>query len=110
MIFDMLMLLIIISIIIFIFIIMLDTEWKLCFPLIMVNMIFIILITYGFWDVEWFYIEQSLTPTVYSTSDYSVYSYVFVAFFFIHILLFFKAGYDAWVDALSTKGQMKYTR
>ena len=110
MMFEMLLLLIVVSILIFLFIILLDENWKLCFPLIMVNMIFIVLITYGFWSVDWFYLDSTLTPAIYSTDEYGVYSYIFVAFFFIHILLFIKAGHDALQESLKTKGQINYNR
>lgn len=83
----------------------------LAIPLIMVNMIFIIIVTYGFFDVEWFYIALNGTPTIYSTAEYGEpYAYIFFMFFFIHIMLFVKTGFNLWKEALETKGEMKYKR
>lgn len=111
MIFDHLILMIGITVIIFIIILLLDDQWKIALPLIMVNMMFIPLIVYGFWNVEWFYLNiWNETAELYSTDQYSVYSYVFIGFWFIHLLLLFKMGYHAWQDAMETKGEIDYDK
>jgi len=89
-------------------------NWKIALILIMVNLIFIVLVTYGFYNVEYFHtgVFNATTglyePGIYKTDVYYSYSFVFYGFFFIHILLFFKAGYDALQDSLRTKGQIDY--
>jgi len=108
MMFEMLLLFIIISIVLFFLIFILDDQWKICLPLIMINLILVTLVVYGFWDVEWLYLDATGTPYVYSTEDYSVYSYVFMGFWFMHILLFIKAGWHSWQEALETKGAFSY--
>lgn len=97
-----------VSIALFLIILLLDDRWKMTLPLIMVNLIFITIIVYGFWNVEWIYLDAAGDIYFYSDDTHSVYSYVFVGFWFIHMLLFFKAGYDSWKDALQTKGEMSY--
>jgi len=79
----------------------------LAIPLIMVNMIFIVIITYGFFDVEWFYIALDGTPTIYSTMEYgNPYAFIFSMFFFIHVMLFVKTGFNIWKEAGETKGEL----
>lgn len=112
---EMLMLFIILSIILFILILffMEDTP-MIAIPLIMVNMIFIVIITYGFWDVEWFYTAYNSTvgnstAYLYSTDSYGEpYSYIFFMFFLIHVLLFIRVGWVLWKQALDTPGEMDY--
>ena len=99
---------IVMVVVIFIIILILDEQWKLTLPLIMVNLIFITLIVYGFWNIEWVVVDGAGDPSLFSDDSHYVYSYVFVAFWFIHMLLFIKAGYDSWKEALETKGQMSY--
>lgn len=107
MIFDHLMIMIVLTVIIFLIILLLDDRWKIQLPLIMANFMFIIPIIYGFWNVEWIYVSTwNETAEMYSTDNYNVYSWVFIGFWFIHLLLFFKAGFDAWKEALETKGQL----
>ena len=103
---------IIISVILFILsLYTMEENPMLAIPLIMVNMIFIVIITYGFFDVEWFYIALDGTPTIYSTTDYGEpYAYIFFMFFFIHIMLFVKTGYNLWKEALDTKGGLDFRR
>ena len=114
---DMLIVLIIISIILFIFCVYtMDENPMLAFPLIMVNMIFIVIVAYGFWDVEWFYTGYNVTtgaiePMLHSTYVYGTpYSYVFFVFFLIHCLLFAKTGFNMWQEAAMTKGRMDYKK
>ena len=83
-------------------------HWRMATPLIIVNMIFIILVIYGFYNMEWFYVQG--TPSLYGveSSEYQAYAYVFVVFWFIHFLLLFKAGFDSWRDALTVKGRQEW--
>ena len=83
-------------------------NWRMATALIIINMIFLILVVYGFFNMEWFYVQAD--PGLYGTAatEGDVYAYVFVVFFFIHILLLFKCGWDSWMEALNVKGRMKY--
>jgi len=89
-------------------------NWRPAIALISVNWLFIVLCTYGFYSIEWFYNSHYWTgngtyqPAIYSTDSYYYFAYVFYVFFFIHVILFIKAGWDAWKDALSTEGEMDY--
>jgi len=83
-------------------------------PFIMCGMIFSILCTYGFWNVEYFYVGYNAsvgntTTAMYSTMNYGdPYSYIFMLMFFIFFILFFRAGFNMWKDALKTEGEMDY--
>lgn len=112
---DLLILFIVLSIIFFILsIYLLEDNPSLCIPFIMLGMIFTILCTYGMWDVEILYVNYNassgLTNTsMFSTTDYGdPYSYVFVLFFFIYVVLFVKAGFNMWKQALETQAEMDY--
>jgi len=89
-------------------------NWRPAIVLISVNWLFIVLCTYGCYNIEWFYQSHywsgngTFQNAIYSTDSYYVFAYVFYVFFFIHIVLFFKAGLDAWNDSLSTEGKMDY--
>jgi len=95
---------------------LLEDKPMLSLPLIMVGMIFSVLCTYGMWNVEWFYTgfnatEGNTTSYIYSTTNYGdPYSYIFVLFFFIFVILFFAAGWNMWKEALKTQGEMEYKR
>lgn len=111
MLFDHLLVMSVLTIITFVVILLLDDNWKITLPLTMVNMLFIIPIVYGFWNVEWFYVAiWNETAELHSSSDYKIYSYVFVGFWFIHLLLIVRSGYYAWKESLETKGQMDYNK
>ena len=114
---EMLMLFIILTIIFLLLsIYTMEDEPVLAIPIIMVGMIFSILCTYGLWDVEYFYtgFNSSVGNTstyVYSTISYGdPYSYIFMLLFFIYCTLFVRAGFNAWQDALDTKGEMEYLK
>ncbi len=115
MIFDMLVVFAVIVIICFILSLFLLEDYPmLSVAFISVGMIFSVLCTYGFWDVEFFYTsynasEGNTTGYIYSTSSYGdPYSYVFFIMFMMFMVLFFKAGFNLWRDALKTEGQMNY--
>jgi len=90
------------------------SNWRPAIALISVNLLFIVLSTYGFYKVEWFYHSNywsgngTYLAELYSTDQYYYLAYVFYVFFMIHIILFFYAGYMAWKDALSTNGEIEY--
>ena len=112
---DILMLFIVLSIIFFILsIFLMESNPQLSIPFIMLGMIFTILCTYGMWDVEVLYVNYNASTgitntSIYSTMDYGEpYSYIFVLFFFIFMILFFRAGYNMWKEALQTQGEMNY--
>lgn len=102
---------IVISIIFFIIILYtVDDNPVICVPLIIVNLIIITFVMMGFMNVEWFYIDTSGNPGMYSTDSYAnPYSYVFFAFFFINAMLFVKAAVNYLRDSLKTKGEMNYS-
>jgi len=87
---------------------------SLAIPFITLGMIFVILCTYGCWDVEFLYTNFNATTgttnaSIYSTSVYGdPYSYIFVLFFFIFLVLFFRTGFNMWKVALKTQGEMNY--
>ena len=116
MIMDMLMLFIVITLILFFVSVFLMEDYPLLsIPFIMLGMIFSILVTYGLWDVEYFYIGYNASVGNTSTYTYSTmsygdpYSYIFVLLFFIFVVLFIRSGMNMWRDALETKGEMNYT-
>ena len=116
MIMDMLMLFIVITVILFfVSVFLMEDNPMLSIPFIMLGMIFSILVTYGLWDVEYFYIGYNASVGNTSTYTYSTmsygdpYSYIFVLLFFIFVVLFIRSGMNMWRDALETKGEMNYT-
>jgi len=106
---DWLLLFIIISIVLFILgVYTMEDEPMLAIPIIMINIIFTVLITYGFLVVEWLYVDATGTPQIYTTSAYAEpYSYVFFMFTFVNIMLFIKAGGNLWRNLVITKGEFK---
>lgn len=114
---DMLILFIIITIIVFfITLFIIDDKPIIALPLIMIGMVFSVLCTYGMWNVEYFYVGYNATvgnssSYTFSTMTYGdPYSYIFVLFFFVFVILFFKAGWNLWKEALLTQGEMDYKR
>ena len=114
---DILILFIIITLIVFFLtLFIIEDKPMIALPLVMIGMIFSILCTYGMWNVEYFYVgynatEGNSSSYIFSTMDYGdPYSYIFVLFFFVFIILFFKAGWNMWREALKTQGEMDYKR
>jgi len=94
MLFDMLILFIVITLLcLIISIFLMEDRPQIAIPFIMIGMIFTILCTYGFWDVEYFYVGYNATAGntssfMYSTSQYGdPYSYVFFIVFWIFVIL-----------------------
>ena len=117
MIIDVLILFIIITIILFfVSVFLMEDNPLISIPFIMMGMIFSILCTYGFWDVEYLYTGYNATEGnssiyTFSTMDYGdPYGYIFVLLFFIFVALFIRAGMNMWREALETQGEMNYTK
>ena len=117
MLFDMLIIFVILSVIFFIIsVFLMEDKPMIAIPFIMLGMIFCVLCTYGFWNVEYFYVGYNSTvgntsSYIYSTTDYgNPYSYVFMVFFYIYVLLFIRSGWNMWKEALETKGEMDYRK
>jgi hypothetical protein len=112
---DILMLFIVLSILFFILSIYLMEENPfLSIPFIMLGMIFTILVTYGMWNVEVLYVNYNASSGLTNTSIYTTmsygdpYSYIFMLFFFMFMVLFFRAGFNMWKEALKTQAEMNY--
>lgn len=112
---DMIMLFVILTILFFILsIYLMESNPMISIPFIMLGMIFTIIVTYSLWDVEVLYVgfnaSSGLSDTsVYTTSYGEPYSYIFMLFFFIYCVLFLRAGFNMWNDALKTQGKMDYS-
>ena len=87
---------------------LLEDEPILCIPFIMIGMIFSILCTYGMWSVEWATTSTDGTLVIQSTNNYGEpYSYVFFWVFLIFLMIFVKAAFNTWRDAIRGQEQMK---
>jgi len=112
---DLLILFIVLSVLFFILsVYLMEDNPQLAIPFITLGMIFTILCAYGMWDVDVLYVNYNATTgvtntSIYSTMDYGdPYSYIFVLFFFIFMVLFFKTGFNMWREALKTQSEMNY--
>ena len=117
MIFDMLILFVAISVILLVItVFMIEDEPGLAVVFIIVGMIFSALSSFGFFEVEYFYSNfnsktGNTTGYMYSnTSYYDPYAWVFFFVFVVYCLLFVKAGFNMWKQALETKGEINYKR
>ena len=79
-------------------------------PFVMIGMIFSVLCTYGVWNVEWVAMHNDNTFVLESTSYGEPYSYVFMLLFFIFMLIFVKAGFNTWQQALQNQSEMEFRR
>jgi hypothetical protein len=111
----MLIIFIIITIILFILsAILMDDNPMIAIPIIFAGMIFTILCSFGFFDVGTLYIGQNLTtgnlePLIYSDESYGVgYPWVFFFMFILFAILFIRVGFNLWMEAKDTQGQMNY--
>ena len=87
---------------------MLEDEPVLCIPFIMVGMIFSVLCTYGMWNVEWATTGVDGTLVIQSTNTYGEpYSYVFYWIFIVFLVVFVKAAFNTWREAIKGSEQMK---
>lgn len=114
--FDLLLIFIILSIIFMVLSIFLmeSDNPTLAIPFIMIGIIFTVLCTYGWWNVEFLYTSVNITTggtdaSIYSTDVYGdPYSYVFMFMFFVYLVLFFRTGFNMWKVALEQQGEMDY--
>jgi len=114
---DLIIIFIILMVIFFIIsIILIEEKPFISIPFILLGMIFSILCSYGFWKVDFLYVNYNATlgnssTEIYSTTAYGEpYSYIFVFIFFIFFALFFLAGFNMWRDALKTQGEIEYNK
>jgi len=112
---ELLIIFIILTILFFIIsIITMEDNPKLSIPFIMMGMIMSILCSYGIWRVDFLYVDYNATfgnssIIMYSSWDYGdPYSYIFIFIFFIFFIMFFRAGFNMWKEALMTQGEMNY--
>lgn len=117
MLFDMLMLFIMIVVVCMILsVILMENDPMIGIPFILIGMVFCIIVTYGFWDVEYFYVGYNASvgnssSYVYSTSVYGdPYSYIFILLFFIFCIVFVKCGFNIWREALKTQGELNLNK
>ena len=87
---------------------MVEEQPYMSIPFIIMGWIFSVLCAYGVWDVEWAVLQNDNTFVLESASYGEPYSYVFVLIFFIFVMLFVKAGFNTWKQALDTKAEMDY--
>lgn len=78
-------------------------------PFIFIGLIFSVICTYGFWNVEWAVLHSDNTFTIESANYGEPYSYVFMFLFFVFFMFLIRAGWNTWKDALATKGEIDYT-
>ena len=78
-------------------------------PFIMIGIIFSILCTYGFWEVEWAVLYSDNTFVLESANYGEPYSYVFMFIFFVFFIFFIRAGWNMLRAAAQTKGEFTYT-
>lgn len=78
-------------------------------PFIFVGLIFSVLCTYGFWNVEWAVLQSDNTFTFQSANYGEPYSYVFMFIFFVFFLFFVRAGWNFMQENLKTKGEISYS-
>ena len=114
---DMLIIFILIAVILFILtVFIMDDSPMLAIPFIFAGMIFSVICTYGFFNVETFYIGQNVTtgnlaPYMYTDDSYAlVYPWVFFFMFLLYVILFVRVGFNVWKESLETKGEMKYKK
>lgn len=67
-------------------------------PLIILNMIIIILLSYQSWNIETLYVDVAGEIQVYST-QLGYMTAVFYSFFLIHLLVLFKNVFDFFVNS-----------
>lgn len=92
---------------------------EIAIPFVMVGLIFSVLCSYGFWNIQWFYIKFenttngniTYTPAIYSTMQFgNPYSYIFMVLFFIFCILFVRIGWNVVNKAAETKGMLDFKK
>jgi hypothetical protein len=113
---DIIILFIILAILFFIIsVYLVEGNPSVSIPFIMLGMIFCVLCTYGLWNVEVLYVGYNATSGLSETNVYTVsygdpYSYIFMLLFMVFTVLFVRAGFNMWREALKTEGQMDYKK
>ena len=88
---------------------MMEEYPKMSIPFIIIGMIFSILCSYGFYRIDFPSLLSNDSFVIQETTQYyEPYGYVFVLIFFIFLAFMFRAGFNAWQDALETKNEMNY--
>ena len=115
MIFDMLIIFAIVTIICFIISVFLLEDYpQVAVAFIVLGMIFSVVTTYGFFDVEIFYTSYNATlgnttAQIYKTDQYgNPYGYIFFVMFFMFMLLFFRAGWNCVNEAMDKDSDLKH--
>ena len=111
----MLMIFIIITIILFILsVFIMDDNPILAIPIIFAGMVFTILCSYGFFNVDTVYMGQNTTtgniePMIYQNPEYGeMYPWIFFFVFILFVILFIRVCFNIWVEAHQTPGEMNY--
>lgn len=89
---------------------MMEEQPMIAIPFIMIGMIFSVLCTYGVWNVEWAVLQSDNTFVIESVSYGEPYSYVFMLLFFIFMLVFIKAGFNTWQQAIEHQSEMEFRK
>lgn len=89
---------------------LMETKPVFSIPWIFIGLIFSVICTYGFWNVQIPVIYSDDTFVLESVNYGEPYSYIFVFIFFIFLMFFFRAGWNMWMEALKTKGEFDYSR
>ena len=88
---------------------LMEENPQLSIPFIFIGMIFSVLSTYGFWNVEWPVLQADDTFIMETANYGEPYSYVFMFLFFVFLLFLIRAGMNMWKEALATKGEISYS-
>jgi len=112
---DMLMVFIIVSILLFVFsVFLMDEQPILTIPFVFAGMIFTVISTYGFFNVETFYVGQNVTTGNFEAFNYvdtsyaTVYPWVFFFLFILYVFIFIRVGFNLWKEAMETEGKIDY--
>ena len=89
---------------------LMEEQPYIAIPFIVIGWIFSVLCAYCVWSVEFAVLQKDNTFVIESVSYGEPYSYVFVLIFFIFMMVFIKAGFNTWKQALKQKGEMEYNR
>lgn len=85
-------------------------------PLIFAGMVFTVLATYGFFNVETLYVAHNATSGnleafLYEDTSYAtIYPWAFFFLFLLYVFLFVYVAFKFWKEAMETKGEIKYRR
>ena len=107
---ELLILFITITILFFILsVIFMDSNPFIAMVYIITGIIFSIICTYGFFNIEYFY-SDGATGYMYAVDIGETYAYVFFGLVFMFILILFRVVYNVLNMALETKGEIDYKK